>query len=273
MKKLLSIALLSTISFSANLVMPYFSYIDYSNKSIKDEAYNGGIYFSYFKMPYKLEADVETLNISYKDNTPDYNENDVTLVGNYFFNNFKVKLGIRNMFIDQDNNNDSYDKVLFGGVLYYKYLDYNMGVDYYYSDYDDFHVNQITPHFGVYCGDYNSYMGSFYMSLDLNFIHLSKEAITNKDRYLNADLSITNYQGPFSTTIRASVGKNAYKVANGGFVVYNLKEEYKNSIGLDVVYSLNKDTSLKVSYTRNNVKENNQNVFSNVFVGSLIYNF
>ena len=100
MKKLLSIALLSTISFSANLVMPYFSYIDYSNKSIKDEAYNGGIYFSYFKMPYKLEADVETLNISYKDNTPDYNENDVTLVGNYFFNNFKVKLGIRNMFID-----------------------------------------------------------------------------------------------------------------------------------------------------------------------------
>ncbi len=273
MKKLLSIALLSTLGFSANLLKPYFSYIDYSNESIKDKAYNGGIYFNYFKTPFKLEADFANLNISYKDNTPDYNENDVTLVGNYFFENFKVKLGIRNMFIEQDNNSNSYDKVLFGGVLYSKNLDYNMGVDYYYSDYDNFHVNQITPHFGVYCGDYNSYMGSFYMSINLNFIYLSRKVVTNKDRYVNADLSLTNYQGPWATTLSTSLGKSAYKVANGGFVVYNLGEEYHYTFGADVSYKINRQSSVKIGYSRSRFEENDKKAYSNVYKASFAYNF
>ena len=278
MKKLLSIAALITLGFSYTTISPYGSFIHYSDKTVKDKAYDGGVYLSCFKSPFKIEIDGEYLDLKYKNssNINDYLEKDLTLIGNYFIGfNYKIKAGIRNMYINQKYNNDSYDKVLIAGILYYKYLKYNMGIDYYYSTYDGFHVNQITPHFGINFGNYYSNIGSFYLNTSINFIKISDKVVANTpdDSYINTDISLTNYKGPWATTIKTSLGKNTYKVANGGFVVYNLGEEYHYSYGLDISYKINKKSSLKIGFNRSKFEENNKNAFSNVYVASFTYNF
>ena len=277
MKKILSTVLLTSIGFAGNITLsPYGSFIDYSKNTVKDKAYIGGVYASYFNLPYKLEVDGEFLQIKYNDVIPDYYERDLTFVGSYFIgNNYEAKLGVRNMFIDQKNNSDDYDKVFIAGLLYYKYLKYNVGVDYYYSSYNNFHVTQITPKLGFYFGDYYSEEGSFYFSAGLNLIKISDQinAGTKDDTYVNTDLALSNFKGPWTTTLKASLGKSTYKVAKGGFVVYNLGEEYKYSFGVDVNYKINKNSALTLGYSRSRFDENNKKAYSNVYVASFSYNF
>jgi len=277
MKKLLSIALLATFGFSAKItLMPYGSYIDYSN-SVKDYGELGGVYGSIMTSPLKTEIDGEFLKLKYKDNTPNYYQRDLTFVEHYYFgNNYEIHGGVHNIFITQANNPDHYQKVLFGGVEYYKYLKCNTGIDYYYSDYRNFNVNQITPKFGFDFGNYYSPAGSFYAEAKINYIKISDEtkAGTPTDHYLNTDLKLANYKGPWTTTINVSLGKNAYKVANGGFVVYNLGEEYKYSYGIDVNYALSKQNSVKVGFTRSRFDESgNNDCYSNVFLASFVTSF
>ena len=278
MKKLLSLAALITLGFSYSTVSPYGSFIHYSDKTTKDKAYDGGVYLSYFKSPFKLEMDGEYLDLKYKNkyNINDYIEKDLTFVGNYFIGyNYKLKAGVRNMYINQKNNNDTYDKVLIVGILYYKYLKYNVGVDTFYSTYDGFNVKQITPHFGYNFGNYYSTEGSFYFDAKLNYIHISDKKLAGSkvNNYVNTDLKLVNSQGPWATTLKTSLGKNAYKVANGGFVVYNLGEEYHYSFGIDVSYALDKTDSIKVGYSRSKFEENNKDAYSNVFVASYNLSF
>jgi len=218
-----------------------------------------------------LELDAESTNIVYKDytNTPDWDQTDLTALIHCFRGyNWDIKLGIHNIFIDQDNNSDHYDKVLIAGLLYYKYLKYNVGVDYYYSTYDGFNVQQITPKMGVNLGNYYSPMGSFYLEGKVNYIHVSDNA-TNNDNYTNIDLKLQNYKGRWVTEISGSVGKNTYKVANGGFVVYNLSDEYKYSFGGSVKYFVNKTLSLKIGISRSKYTVNNNDAYANTYAISI----
>ncbi len=277
MKKFLSIALLASLGFSAEFtLMPYGSYIDYSG-SVKNDAKLGGIYLSYFNSPFKLETDGEFLKINYNEGIANYYQRDLTFIGHYYIgDNYEVHAGIHNIFITQANNPDHYQKVLFGGVLYYKYLKYDTGIDYYYSDYNGFDVKQVTPKLGFYFGNYYSNMGSFYAEAKVNYINISDKtkAGTPDDNYWNTDLKLSNSQGPWTTTLKASLGKYAYKVADGGFVVYNLGDEYKYSYGVDVNYALSKQNSIKVGFTRSKFDESdNDDCYSNVFLVSFATSF
>jgi len=277
MKKLSLVAFLATLGFSANInMMPYGGYIDYSSKALKDNGIIGGVYLSYFESPFKLELDAEATKITYKDNTPDWKQKDLTGVFHYYEGyNWDFKVGIHNIFIDQDRNDNNYNKVLFGGILYYEYLKYNVGIDYYYSDYDGFNVSQITPKVGFNFGDYNSLIGSFYTEIKVNYINISDKdkAGTPKDNYTNVDLKLQNYQGKWMIEIYGSLGKNAYKVANDGFVVYNLGEEYKNSAGVNANYYFDKTMSFKFGFSRSKYEVNNNNAYANIYTISLSKSF
>jgi len=270
MKKLLSIALITSFSLASGFtIMPYGAYINYSKNTVKDYGYVGGIYFSKFKSPFKIELDAEATKIVYKDNIPDWKQQNLIGVIHFYKGyNWDFKIGMNNIFINQDNNPDSYDAVYFGGILYYKYLKYNVGVDYYYSKYDNFHVNQITPKVGVNFGNYYSDIGSFYFETKVNYIKISGNAGTNKDNYTNLDVKLQNFQGKWMTEIKGNFGKNAYKVANDGFVVYNLGEEYKYSAGIAIKYYVNRTFSLKVGYTSSKFEENNKDAYSSIYTAS-----
>ena len=285
MKKILSIALLASLGFSANLttskskitIMPYIGYVNYA-KSIKRNAIIDGLYASYFnnKHFFKIETDAENTKINYNGITPKYNQTDFTVkFSHYFYNHYAIRAGIHNIFVSQTGNSNHYQKVLFGGLSYYKYLNYNVGVDYYYSFYRNFHVQQITPKIGFNFGNLNLPEGSFYTQAKINYIHISdkKKAAAIKNNYWNIDLKFSNTQGQWTTTLKASLGKNAYKVENGGFVVYNLGEEYKYTAGLNISYEINKNNSVKVGYNRSKFEENNKNAYSNIYTASYMLNF
>jgi hypothetical protein len=273
MRKIAFLSLVASASLYAVNLTHYLGYINYSD-SIKDKGYYGGVYGSYFKSPYKLELDVAHLNIRYKDSTPKYKQTDLTLIGNYYIGyNTALKVGIHNIFIDQKGNSNKYDNILFAGILYYKTYHYNLGLDVYRSNYDGFDVVQISPKYGFNFGNYKSSLGSFYAEGILNFIHISQPGYTNKRDYVNLDLKLQNFNGPLTTELFASIGKNAYKVAKGGFVVYNLQEEYKYSFGASVGYSFKNGSFLKASYTRSKFSENSKEAKSNNFMLSFSKSF
>ena len=269
MKKLLSIALISSVGFSYTLFMPYGSYVDYSKKISKEKAYDGGVYLSYFKWPFKVELGGEYLDIKYKSssNINDYIEKDATFVfNNYIGKNYLIKAGIRDMFVKQDSYDNN--KVWIAGILYYEYLKYNLGVDYYYSSYNNFNVKQFTPHFGFNFGNYYSDIGSFYLDTKVNFIKISNQIKANSrdDNYVDMDIALSNYKGPWTTTLKGTFGRSSYKVSNGGFVVYNLGDEYKYSFGLDISYRFNKFNTLTIGYKRDKFIQNNIDAFSNSYL-------
>jgi hypothetical protein len=268
MKKMLLLSSVVALSFaySSSVVMPYGSYIDYSSKSLKDKAKLGGVYYSYYKWPVKIEVDGEILKIDYKYGIPDWKQRDLTLKGNYFYErNWVFNLGVHNLWVKQYNDDYDYSKVFFAGFNYYKYLRCNGGVDYYYSDYNGFNVYQLTPKFGFNFGNYYSEMGSFYAEAKYNYIHISKKDIVPDDTYNNFDLKLQNFQGPWTTTLKTTFGKFAYKVANDGFVVYNTGDEYKYGYGISVNYNFDKINNIKLSFERDKSEENNNDVFANVY--------
>jgi len=265
MRRVIFTILAASVVYGGNLSV-YSGYLDYKD-SVKKEGLLVGAYGSYLKYPFKLELDAEYLTIKYNYGLPDYKQLDITTVGHYFIGkNWDVKLGLHNIIIDQDDNPNNYDNIVFGGVLYYQPYKFNTGLDFYYSNYDDFKVYQISPKVGVNFGNYYSKIGSFYAEAQLNYIKPSKSGYTPKDHYTNVDLKLTNYNGKWSTSLFGSVGKSAYKVANGGFSVYNLKEEYKYSYGASVAYSPKKDTNLKVTYVRSEFEENGKDAKSNLYM-------
>jgi len=273
MKKLLSIALISSIGFAAD-IMPYGAYLDYSSNASKDKGYVIGVYGSYIVSPYKFEIDAEHTQIKYKNytNLEDWKQNDLTLIGNYFQgNNLAYKVGIHNIWTKQGNESE-YDKVFILGGLYYEYLKYNIGTDIYYSDYKNFNVYQISPKIGFNFGDYKSIDGSFYMEMKYNYIHISDNA-ANKGNYSNFDVKLQNFKGAWTTTLNVSLGSNSYKVANDGFVVYNLGEEYKYSLGASVNYSLSKTDNIKIEYTRSKYNNGTSYSYSNVYALSYLRAF
>jgi hypothetical protein len=274
MKKL-SIAALTAVSLFAGTfsLMPYGAYLNYSSKALKDKAYVGGIYGSFTKLPFMLEFDAEHTKIKYKDSTPDWNQNDLTFVGHYYKQDYGFKLGIHNMFINQTDNPEKYDKVFIGGVEYYKYLKYDAGVDYYFSKYLGFNVNQVSPKIGFYFGNYYAPQGLFYVEGKVDFIKISKKDEAPKDKYTDFNFKLVNSKGPWTTTLSGSIGKNAYKVANGGFVVYNLGDEYKFNGSLGISYRLKNAGTVKVEYSRAKYNNGTSDVYSNTYLISYMRAF
>ena len=270
MKKILLGSLLFSSLFATDF-LPYAAYVDYNKNSTKDSVYILGFYLSDFRTPFKTEIDGEFLNLKYKDSS-DYKQEDLTLVLNYFQGyNYKYRVGIHNIFSSNPEtitkyqpstkfssstttttvDKSNYDFVLFTGMTYYKYLNYNANIDFYFSSYDNVKVYQLTPAIGYNFGNYYSEIGSFYIEGKINFINLSNSNAASKDKYTNFDIKLQNFKGPWVTTIKASLGKSAYKVDNDGFVVYNLGEEYKNSYEISFGKKLhNKDfISASIGYS------------------------
>lgn len=280
MKKLLIGMLLSLATgvslFGANYtIMPYGSYMKYSSNVTKDKAYLGGLYTSISYSPFLFEIDAEHLIIKYKNNiVPDWIQNDLTLVGNYYYGyNWIGRLGIHNMFVNQVEKH--YEKTLIAGVNYYQKLNYNIGTDFYYSTYpNSMKVYQISPKAGTYFGDYDSY-GLFYLQAKENYIHLDNKNDNNlKNNYLNTDLSLKYFKGPLTLTLIGSFGRNAYKIDNNGFVVYNTGDEYKRQVTVSATYNLNKNSNLGIEYSKATFDESNiDNAHSYLYMINYTYYF
>ena len=266
MKKTALISIFASLVLAKSFtVMPYGAYLNYSGGTYKDYGYAAGLYMSYYDVipkynsGMKWELNLEDDYINYKNNIKDYRSLGSTVIANWYYGyNYAFKAGVNHQKINNSGSSEHSNVYIFG-AKYYKYLKYNVGIDYYKTIYDKpaekLNINQFSPYVGVNFGNYYSKIGSFYGEIKFNYIYSNKYLATKK-RYSNVDILLSNYEGRFTTTLKASLGKTAYKVANGGFVFYNTGDEYKNSYGIDVSYALNKSTSVKVSYSRATFTEN-----------------
>ncbi|WP_457560205.1 hypothetical protein [Caminibacter sp.] len=259
MKKTALISIIATFALAKSItLMPFGAYLNYGGNTQKDYGYAGGLYLSYYDVipkynsGMKWELNLEDDYIHYSGVTKDYRSLVTTVIANWYYGyNWAFKAGVNHQKINNSGSSE-HSNVYIGGINYYKYLKYNVGLDYYKTLYnkptETLNINQITPYFGFNFGNYYSKMGSFYAEMKLSYIFSNKYLATKK-HYTTAEFYLTNYKGRFTTTLKASIGKNAYKVENGGFVFYNTGDEYKNSFGIDVAYALNKTSSLKLSYS------------------------
>ncbi len=265
MKKTALISIIASFALAKSItLMPHGGYLNYNGGTDKDYGYVGGTYLSYYAVApklnsgFKYELDLEDDYIHYK-NKKDYRSLVSTFIANWYYGyNWAFKGGINHQKINNSGSSEhSYTYI--AGAQYYKYLKYNVGMDYYKTIYhkpaESTNINQVSPYFGVNFGKYNSKTGSFYFETKLNYI-FSNRYLNTKKHYTDVDIRLSNYKGRFTTTLRASFGKTAYKVADGGFVFYSTGDEYKNSYGIDIAYALNKTSSLKVGYKKSYFTDN-----------------
>jgi len=241
-------------------VEPYAGVIDYSN-SLKESGWLTGIYGSALSGKNKFELGYEYTELNFRDASR-LRQNDVTAAYSRFIGeNYLGRMGAHHT-ITTDALSDG-GTTLFGGVKYYEGLQFDTGVDVYYTRYPDFlnapghsgglGVWQVSPTVGRSFGDYESSVGSFYGSLGYNYINPSDGAPAQlRDEYHSVTGLLSNYNGSWTTTLEAWAGRQAFGVRNGGFTVYNLAEEYHGGTQLSVNYALGVAASVKglVSYQR-----------------------
>jgi len=280
MKKLvLSGLLFGSLAMAATSydVLPYAGYIDYSGSTTKDNGSVFGVYISAFESPWKTELDLEHTTISYNNNTTDLTQNDFTGIVHYYQGyNLDYKLGMH--YVDSTDKLTDKGLVFIAGILYYKTLKYNAGVDVYYSDYSNQSTSpglyQISPKAGINFGNYNSKIGSFYAEGKIDFIKVGHNREENglKNNYTSIEATLNNYNGAFTTSVSGWIGKRVFAVENSGFIVNNLADEQTGGIKVSESYKIDKASLAKVEYSHTKFKENG-NSSSNTFLVSYSYNF
>jgi len=263
MKKIILLVVFCSFMFArANYYasLPYVGYLQYSDNSIKDYGSVEGVYFSILKSPWKAEFDVEGTNIVYKNKTPDLIQGDFSMFLTYYYGyNLLYTFGIH--YINSTDQLTDGGKIFKVGVLCYKSFEWNRGIDIYYSDYSNLSTSpkliQVSPKVGFNFGNYNSTFGSFYTELKADYIQVLENKTENfLDKiYRSIDLTLTNYNGNFTTTLNGWVGNRAYAVENGGFVVNNIGDEQTGGFKVSEEYKVNNVQSIKFEYVYTKFKE------------------
>lgn len=258
-------------------VLPYAGYINYSGDTIKDKGMVGGVYLSAFQSPWKTEIDAEHTEIKYKDNTPKLTQTDLTLKVNYYEGyNLAYNLGVH--YIDTSDALTDKSLIYMAGISYYKTLQYNAGVDLYYSDYSHLKISptiyQVSPKAGINFGDYNSAIGSFYFETKVDYIRIGKNRRENylKTSYTSVELTLNNYNGNFTTSISGWGGKRSYAVENGGFIVNNLGNEQTGGFKVSEEYKIDQIQNIKLEYSYTKFKDYGD-AKSNTILASYSYSF
>ena len=282
MKKLLLAGLLFgsvAVAQESYTVLPYAGYMNYTGTTTKDNGVVGGVYLSVFESPWKTEVDAEHTEIKYQDPIPKLIQTDLTLKVNYYEGyNLAYNLGVH--YIDTSDALTDKALIYMAGISYYKTLQYNVGVDLYYSDYSHLktspRIYQVSPKAGINFGNYNSAIGSFYFETKVDYIRTGKNKEVNslKTSYTSVELTLNNYNGNFTTSISGWGGKRSYAVENGGFIVNNIGNEQLSGFKVSESYKFNTTQSLKLEYSYIKFREvENTDAKSNTILASYSYSF
>ena len=243
----------------------YGTYINYSGSDIKDYGYSLTGYLSIGDgKVHNLQLGIMHTHIKYKNGYSDLDQQDFTAVysnTNGILRNHTFTFGVHYINSDDDLTDGGYtfffDGTYFKYQTRYPYLfNWSGGVGIYFSSYDNivnFHVFQINPHtsFRLYS---SQAFGGLYTDITGYYIHVtdSDEVDVNNDNYYSIDVALRYYYGSYEFKIGGWIGKQVFAVKNGGFVVYNLNEEYKGGLYGEVSCSLSKHfrVLLDVGYNR-----------------------
>lgn len=243
----------------------YGGVLKYADSS-KDNGWFAGAYFQESSAEDRLELAYERTEVDYIDvDTSALKQNDFTAIWtHYLSSDYSIRLG--GHYIDSSDTLSDGAYSLFAGIKYFEGYAFDMGVDGYYSTYDDYlssdevtkglDVIQIEASIGFTFGQYDSSIGSFYSKFSYDLIRPDNEGLTQlSDSYHSAALSLKNFNGNWTTTVAGWVGKQVFAMRNEGFVMYNLNEEHRGGAEFSVHYAFSDHSGLKVQYGYERFKE------------------
>jgi len=279
----------SSLMAEVTTITPYAGTIDYSAKSSKDKASLMGVHYTVGTLDYLIEADYSHFNASYNDSTSDdLKQDDFTLVYGKYYTDYMFRLGAHYINTNDDQLNNgiifistlggykylSYDKLSYGVEGYYSY--YKKGHDENYGEEKKIHILQISPYFSYY-KSINSNMGNTF-AVKTNY-QIAYDY--DDDKYFSYEVSDTLFYKDFFATLKAYGGEMRTGVKDSGMTIYNTLDLMKKGFDIKLGYTLNKNTTLSISYGENTYSEFNTDLFqmsstditSKVTTFSLNYSF
>ncbi len=264
-------------------VQPYAGLLDYDN-SEKESGWLWGTYGSAYSGRHKLELGYEYTELWYHDSRV-LEQDDFTVVyTNYFDPSYLGRIGAH--YVASTDVWSDGGRTLFGGLKYYEGLEFDAGLDVYYTHYPDYpgaagtprglDIWQVSPSIGQAFGDFESTWGSFYARLGYVHIHpVDSDQLHLDSGYDSVQAALSNFNGAWTTAADVWVGTQVFGVRNDGFTVYNLAEEHRGGGRLAVSYVLGDAVSLKVSlaYERFREVQNDSDSGAATLVGFLSFSF
>ncbi|WP_297444285.1 hypothetical protein [Desulfurobacterium sp.] len=182
------------------------------------------------------------------------NQIDVTAlysVTNELLKNHTFSFGVH--YIATDDNLTNNGLIFYFDGTYFKPYNWNAGIETAFSYYPEslnLHVLQVVPHLGKY---FYASEATFYAGTKLYYITLNKsdELGLSGSNFLSAEVFLHYYKGKFDAGISAWKGEQVFAVKNGGFVVYNLAEKYKQGISVEAGYYFAKNYRLGATISLN----------------------
>lgn len=289
-KKLAKMAILASGVMVSSVVaktpyytlIPWVASITYPKAPNKKSAITYGLYGSIYYSPIKVELQGEKFIQKYRTTSTKYSETDGTIKLHYYLGyNWDFSAGYRGVSREHPALTGTtpvkYIYITQLGVLYYVYGQYNVGLDYYFSNYKDFKVYQFSPKVGYTFLRNDPTYGTIYGELRADFIHINKddEKISKAQDYADVTLSLEGWYSAYYAKLYATLGKNTYRVDNGGFIAYTTGDEYRYTYGIDLGYTLTKNVSAKIGYSRSQFREIDatSNAYSNVYSLSISASF
>ncbi len=261
MKKLpLLILSMAPLFGEVSTIMPYSAYMDYTKSSNKENGFTSGIYFSSGDLNKLIESDISYTRINYKDKIPNLHQMDTTFIFNKYEKDFFYKAGAHLIFSDDTILDDGAVAILgIGRFNFNKNYKNSYGLDTYLTLYpngeDDnnqkrtINIWQITPYYS-HTKNINPKLKNQF-TLKTNFIHIKEY---NKKNYLSIEAQEAIFYDKWHFAIGGMYGKMKNGVRNGGFNVYNVKDEYRGIINSKIGYTKGAN-SFNLKFTHNIFRE------------------
>jgi tetratricopeptide (TPR) repeat protein len=225
-------------------VTPYYAYLDYGSQSIKSYGNTWGVYGRLAALN-SLEAAYEYTNLQFRDGF-NLDQHDMTMVFSYLRRpNLKLRVG--GHAIDTTDVFTDGAWTLLAGAHYYVTNVWDVGVDTYFTRYEDHPVNQsivqITPHVGIQ--QVTPRGATVRLDVRGHYINTDEEVggLGTEDFYsLEARLGWSCNR--LGLALTAWTGEQAFAVRQDGFVIYNLAERHDGGYGGEIAFRLRENSIL-----------------------------
>jgi len=253
-------------------VLPYYAYLNYGSKSIKDSGHTGGVY-AYLVKANLWEIAAETTRLSFR-NGDHLQQQDFTAAYSCLqIPNWKLRIG--GHYID---NNDALSDGAWVVMLsghYYQTAVWDVGVDSYYSRYDNQtakNILQLTPHLGLQ----KVVTENASVRLDLRGYYINTEQrllnLPRKDLY-SGEVRLAIISDPLSIAFFGWAGDQAFAVRKDGFVVFNLAERHTGGLGAEIHCALSNETLLTTRAAVERLNDLTSNGSANQQVAAVILTY
>jgi tetratricopeptide (TPR) repeat protein len=225
-------------------VCPYYAYLDYGLESIKSHGNTWGVYGRVAALN-ALEAAYEFTKLGFRDGS-DLDQHDITAVYSYLGRpGLKFRFG--GHAIDTTDAFTDGAWTVLAGAHYYQTDLWDVGVDAYFTRYDNHPVNQditqITPRVGIQqttrrCVTVRLDLRGYYINTGDEVFGVGKEDFCSLEARWGLD------RGRFGLALTAWTGEQVFAVRRDGFVIYNLAERHTGGYGGEFTFRVRENSVL-----------------------------